>query len=81
MGLHVFQINNRMIFIWASSQNRVWFVQASLLYLLAGMIIWWSLAAKHYLKLPHAWGVGVSMVVLAYVVELFFASLINHVLF
>jgi len=42
--------------------------------------IWWSLAAKHYLKLPHAWGVGVSMVVLAYAGGLFIVSLIDFVM-
>jgi len=45
------------------------------------LVIWWSLAAKHYLKLPHAWGVGVSMVVLAYAGGLILVSLIGFVLF
>lgn len=40
----------------------------------AGLIIWWSLASKHYLKLPHSWGVGFSMVVLAYLGGLFLMS-------
>lgn len=43
-------------------------------------VTWWSLAAKHYLKLPHAWGVGVSMVVLAYAGGLFIVSLIDFVM-
>jgi len=43
-------------------------------------VTWWSLAAKHYLKLPHAWGVGISMVVLAYAGGLFLVSLIDFVM-
>ena len=42
-----------------------------------GLIIWWSLASKHYLKLPHAWGVGASMVVLAYLGGMFLVSFID----
>ncbi len=54
-----------------------WSGEGSLIYILAGMIIWWSLAAKHYLKLPHAWGVGASMVVLAYLGGMFLVSFID----
>ena len=45
------------------------------------LVIWWSLAAKHYLKLPHAWGVGVSVVILAYAGGLFLVLLIEYVMF
>lgn len=57
-----------------------WLIPGCLVYVLAGLILWWSLAAKHYLKLPHAWGVGVSMVILAYVVGSFLVSLIDFVM-
>ena len=57
-----------------------WLVPCSLIFMLTGLILWWSLAAKHYLKLPHAWGVGVSMVVLAYAGGLFIVSLIDFVM-
>jgi len=43
-------------------------------------IAWWSLACRHYLKLPHAWGVGASMVVLAYAGGLFAVALVDYLL-
>ena len=52
----------------------VWLVSFGL------FVTWWSLAAKHYLKLPHAWGVGVSMVVLAYAGGLFLVSVIDFMM-
>lgn len=57
-----------------------WFVVGSLIYILLGLILWWSLAAKHYLKLPHAWGVGASMVVLAYLGGMFLVSAIDFLM-
>lgn len=51
-----------------------------LLFPAACMIIWWSLAAKHYLKLPHSWGVGICMVVLAYASGLFTIALIDFLM-
>lgn len=66
---------------YSSWQLQVWIMRGSLIYVLTGMIIWWSLAAKHYLKLPHAWGVGAAMVVLAYASGLFLVSLIHYLLF
>ncbi|MCZ6835836.1 MAG: hypothetical protein O7G85_08690 [Planctomycetota bacterium] len=44
---------------------------------LGALVLWWSLACKYYLKLPHAWGVGVSMVVLGYVLGLLAILLID----
>ncbi|MCH8333711.1 hypothetical protein IIC65_07235, partial [Candidatus Sumerlaeota bacterium] len=29
-------------------------------------LVWWSMATDRYLKIPHAWGVGASVVVIAY---------------
>lgn len=29
-------------------------------------LVWWSVAIERYLKMPHAWGVGASVVVIAY---------------
>ncbi|MCZ6835835.1 MAG: hypothetical protein O7G85_08685 [Planctomycetota bacterium] len=44
------------------------------------LVLWWSLACKHFLKLPHAWGVGVSMVVLGYIMGLLVISLVDFML-
>jgi len=46
--------------------------------LVLAVVSYWSLACKHYLKLPHAWGVGVSMVVLAYAAGLFAVALVDY---
>ena len=77
LGLYMRNGNGGWNFHWWLPQ---WLVPCSLIYMLTGLIIWWSLAAKHYLKLPHAWGVGVSMVVLAYAGGLLIVSLIDFVM-
>lgn len=43
-------------------------------------VTWWSLASRYYLKLPHAWGVGVCMVVLAYASGLFLVAMIDYLM-
>lgn len=77
LGLYMRNWNGGWNFPWWLPQ---WLIPCSLIYVLTGMILWWSLAAKHYLKLPHAWGVGISMVVLAYAGGLFLVSLIDFVM-
>ena len=77
LGLYIRNGNGGWNFHWWLPQ---WFVPCSLIYLLTGLILWWSLAAKHYLKLPHAWGVGSSMVVLAYLGGMFLVSVIDFVM-
>ncbi|MCZ6834723.1 MAG: hypothetical protein O7G85_03020 [Planctomycetota bacterium] len=39
---------------------------ASLLLIPLGMVVWWSCATKHYLKIPHGWAVGLSLGLIAY---------------
>ena len=77
LGLYIRNWNGGWNFPWWLPQ---WLIPCSLIYVLTGLILWWSLAAKYYLKLPHAWGVGISMVVLAYAGGLFIVSLIDFVL-
>lgn len=80
LGLYIHEIYDWRAYIFFGRYSWDWFVRGSLIYILAGLIIWWSLAAKHYLKLPHAWWVGISMVVLAYAVGLFLVSFFDFVM-
>jgi hypothetical protein len=32
--------------------------------LLPGYVVWWSLATSRYLKMPHAWGIGIAVVLI-----------------
>ena len=45
------------------------------------LVVWWSLACRHYLKLPHAWGVGASMALLAYASGLFVIVSTDYLVF
>jgi len=38
----------------------------SLLLIPGMLVIWWSCATTHYLKIPHGWGVGVALSLIAY---------------
>ncbi len=44
--------------------------------MLLWLAVWWSIACKNYLKLPHAWAIGVVLTTLSLVVTICFPAVL-----
>jgi len=50
--------------------------EALALGMLLWLAVWWSIACKNYLKLPHAWAIGVVLTTLSLVVTICFPAVL-----